>query len=97
MTAAGRQDVAIADLSDCGNFRPKALLIAALVALQRRHLRPRLSDTDRLFTAGSAVGRHPLLIVKPEAVLDWQRAGCLIGRNLSEIHVWTAPAVQEQN
>ena len=67
-------------------FRPKALLIAEnlclrqqLVVLQRRHPRPRLSDADRRFwilaSRWFSDWRHPLLIVKPETVLGWQRAG----------------------
>ena len=55
-------------------FRPKALLIAEnlclrqqLVVLQRRHPRPRLSDTDRRFWILASRWfrdwRHPLLIV----------------------------------
>jgi transposase InsO family protein len=67
-------------------FRPKALLIAEnlclrqqLVVLQRRHPRPRLSDADRRFwiltSRRFSNWRHPLLIVKPETVLGWQRAG----------------------
>jgi hypothetical protein len=67
-------------------FRPKALLIAEnlclrqqLVVLQRRHPRPRLSDADRRFwiLASRWFGDwgNPLLIVKPETVLRWQRAG----------------------
>ena len=60
-------------------FRPKALLIVEnlclrqqLVVLQRRHPRPRLSDTDRRFwilaSRWFSNWRHPLLIVKPETV-----------------------------
>ena len=67
-------------------FRPKALLIVEnlclrqqLVVLQRRHPRPRLSDTDGRFwilaSRWFSDWRHPLLIVKPETVLGWQRAG----------------------
>jgi transposase InsO family protein len=67
-------------------FKPKALLIAEnlclrqqLVVLQRRHPRPRLSDADRRFwilaSRWFSHWRHPLLIVKPETVLGWQRAG----------------------
>jgi transposase InsO family protein len=67
-------------------FRPKALLIAEnlclrqqLVVLQRRHPRPRLSGADRRFwilaSRWFSDWRHPLLIVKPETVLGWQRAG----------------------
>jgi hypothetical protein len=67
-------------------FRPKALLIAEnlclrqqLVVLQRRHPRPRLSDADRRFwilaSRWFSDSRHPLLIVQPETVLGWQRAG----------------------
>jgi hypothetical protein len=67
-------------------FRPKALLIAEnlclrqqLVVVQRRHLRPRLSDADRRFwilpSRWFSDWRNPLLIVKPETVLGWQRAG----------------------
>jgi hypothetical protein len=67
-------------------FRPKALLIAEnlclrqqLVVLQRRRPRPRLSDADRRFwilvSRWFSDWRHPLLIVKPETVLVWQRAG----------------------
>jgi hypothetical protein len=66
-------------------FRPKALLIAEnlclrqhLVALQR-HPRPRLTGADRRFwilaSRWFSDWRHPLLIVKPETVLGWQRAG----------------------
>jgi len=67
-------------------FRPKALLIAEnlclrqqLLALQRRHPRPRLSNADRRFwiLASRWFGgwRDLLLIVKPETVLGWQRLG----------------------
>jgi len=67
-------------------FRPKALLIAEnlclrqqLIVLQRRHPRPRLRDADRRFwilaSRWFTDWRHPLLIVKPETVLGWQRAG----------------------
>ena len=67
-------------------FRPKALLIAEnlclrqqLIVLQRRHPRPRLRDADRRFwilaSRWFSDWRHPLLIVKPETVLGWQRAG----------------------
>jgi hypothetical protein len=67
-------------------FRPKALLIAEnlclrqqLVVVQRRHPRARLSDADRRFwilaSRWFSDWRHPLLIVKPETVLGWQRAG----------------------
>ena len=60
-------------------FTPKALLIAEnlclrqqLVVLQRRHPRPRLSDTDRRFwilaSRWFSDWRNPLLIVKPETV-----------------------------
>ena len=67
-------------------FGPKALLIVEnlclrqqLVVLQRRHPRPRLSDADRRFwilaSRWFSDWRHPLLIVKPETVLGWQRAG----------------------
>jgi hypothetical protein len=67
-------------------FRPKALLIAEnlclrqqLVVLQRRHPRPRLREADRRFwilaSRWFTDWRHPLLIVKPETVVDWQRAG----------------------
>ena len=67
-------------------FRPKVLLIAEnlclrqqLVVLQVRHPRPRLSDADRRFwilaSRWFSDWRHPLLIVKPETVLGWQRAG----------------------
>jgi len=67
-------------------FRPKALLIAEnlclrqqLIVLQRRHPRPRLRDADRRFwilaSRRFTDWRYPLLIVKPETVLGWQRAG----------------------
>jgi hypothetical protein len=67
-------------------FRPKALLIAEnlclrqqLVALQRRHPRPRLSNADRRFwiVASRWLGgwRNLLLIVKPKTVLGCQRLG----------------------
>ena len=67
-------------------FRPNALLIAEtlclrqqLIVLQRRHPRPRLSDAGRRFwilaSRWFSDWRHPLLIVKPETVLGWQRAG----------------------
>jgi hypothetical protein len=67
-------------------FRPKALLVAEnlclrqqLAVLQRRHPRPRLSDTDRRFwilaSRWFSDWRNPLLIAKPETVLGWQRAG----------------------
>jgi putative transposase len=67
-------------------FRPKALLVAEnlclrqeLVVLQRRHPRPRLSDADRRFwilaSRWFSDWGNPLLIVRPETVLGWQRAG----------------------
>jgi hypothetical protein len=67
-------------------FRPKALLIAEnlclrqqLVALQRRHPRPRLSNADRRFwiLASRWFGgwRNLLLIVKPKTVPGGQRLG----------------------
>ena len=67
-------------------FRSKALLIAEnlclrqqLIVLQRRHPRPRLRGTDRRFwilaSRWFTDWRHPLLMVKPETVLGWQRAG----------------------
>jgi hypothetical protein len=83
MMAAGAQ---VLRLAIGAIFRPKALLIAEnlslrqqLVVLQRRHLRPRLSDADRRFWILASRWfndcRNPLLIVKPETVLGWQRAG----------------------
>jgi transposase InsO family protein len=46
---------------------------------QRQHPRPCLSDADRRFwilaSRWFSDRRHPLLIVKPETVLGWQRAG----------------------
>jgi putative transposase len=82
MMAAGRLLV----LAIGAIFRPKALPIAEnlslrqqLVVLQRGHPRPRLSNADRRFwILGSrrfSDGRNPLLIVKPETVLGWQRSG----------------------
>jgi hypothetical protein len=67
-------------------FGPRALLIAdnlclrqQLLVLQRRHPRPRLRNADRRFwiLASRWLGgwRNSLLIVKPEAVLSWQRLG----------------------
>jgi hypothetical protein len=50
-----------------------------LVVLQRRHPWPRLSDADRRFwnlaSRWFSHWRNPSLIVKPETVLGWQRAG----------------------
>jgi len=47
--------------------------------VQRRHPRPRLSDADRRFwvlaSRWFSDWRNPLLIVKPETVLGWERAG----------------------
>src|SRR5215469_6134243 len=82
----GAQVLRLLVLAIAATFRPKALLIAEnlclrqqLVVLQRRHPRPRLSDTDRRFwilaSRWFSDWRHPLLIVKPETVLGWQRAG----------------------
>jgi hypothetical protein len=73
-------------LAIAATFRPKALLIAEnlclrqqLVALQRRHPRPCLRNADRRFwilaSRWFSDWRNPLLIVKPETVLGWQRAG----------------------
>jgi hypothetical protein len=49
-----------------------------LVVLQRRHPRPRLNYADRRFwilaSRWFSDWRSPLLIVKPETVLGWQRA-----------------------
>ena len=86
MMAAGAQVLRLLVLAIGAIFRPKALLIAEnlclrqqLVVLQRRHPRPRLSDADRRFwilaSRWFSDWRHPLLIVKPETVLGWQRAG----------------------
>jgi putative transposase len=82
----GGAGVAIAGLAVGALFRPKALLIAEnlclrrqLVVLQRRHPRPRLSDADRRFWILASRRfndwHNPLLIVKPETVLDWRRVG----------------------
>jgi hypothetical protein len=56
-------------------FKPRALLIAEnlclrqqLLVLQRRHPRPRLSNTASLCFDG---WRNSLLLVKPESVLSW--------------------------
>jgi hypothetical protein len=79
-------------------FRPKALLIAEnlclrqqLVALQRRHPRPRLSNADRRFwiVASRWLGgwRNLLLIVKPKTVLgcqDWVGGRTGRGDHLAE-------------
>ena len=70
---AGAQVLRLLVLAIGAIFRPKALLIAEnlclrqqLVVLQRRHPRPRLSDTDRRFwilaSRWSRDWRHPLLI-----------------------------------
>jgi len=67
-------------------MRPRLLLIAdnlclrqQLLVLQRRHPRPRLTDTDRRFWILAYrwfVGwGTSLLIVKPETVLRWRRQG----------------------
>ena len=64
-------------------FRPKALLIAENLCLRQQLIvlqpRPRLRDADRRFWIVASRWftdwRHPLLIVKPETVLGWQRAG----------------------
>src|SRR5215467_16257499 len=64
----GAQVLRLLVLAIAATFRPKALRIAEnlclrqqLVVLQRRHPRPRLSDTDRAFGSwqadGSAIGR----------------------------------------
>jgi hypothetical protein len=82
----GAQVLRLLVLAIAAIFRPKALLIAEnlclrqqLVVLQRRHPRPRLSDADRRFWILASRWfndwRYPLLIVKPETVLVWQRAG----------------------
>jgi hypothetical protein len=86
MMAAGAQVLRLLVLAIGAIFRPKALLIAEnlclrqqLVVLRRRHPRPRLRDADRRFwilvSRWFSDWRNPLLIVKPETVLGWQRAG----------------------
>ena len=86
MMAAGALGVAVAGLSHCGHFqakgaanRGKPCLRQQLIVLQRRHPRPRLRDADRRFWIVASRWftdwRHPLLIVRPETVLGWQRAG----------------------
>jgi hypothetical protein len=86
MMAAGTQVLRLLVLAIGAIFRPKALLIAEnlrlrqqLVVLGRRHPRSRLGDADRRFRilASRWFGdwRNLLLIVKPETVLGWQRAG----------------------
>jgi hypothetical protein len=84
--SGGVQVLRLLVLAIAAIFTSKALLIAEnlclrqqLVVLQRRHPRPRLSDADRRFwmlaSRWFSDWRHPLLIVKPETVLGWQRAG----------------------
>ena len=86
MMTAGAQVFRLLVLAIAAIFRPKALLIAEnlclrqqLIVLQRRYPRPRLSNADRRFwilaSRWFSDWRHPLLIVKPETVLGWQRAG----------------------
>jgi len=79
MADGGAQVLRLLDLAIAAIFRPNLCLRQQLVVLQRRHPRPRLSDADRRFwilaTRWFSDWRHPLLIVKPEAVLGWQRAG----------------------
>ena len=83
---AGAQVLRLLILAIAATFRPEALLIAEnlclrqqLVVLQRRHPRPRLRNADRRFwilaSRWFSDWRTPLLIVKPETVLGWQRAG----------------------
>jgi hypothetical protein len=84
--SGGAQVLRLLVLAIAAIFRPKAPLIAEnlclrqqLVVPERRHLRPRLSGADRRFwvlaSRWLSDWRHPLLIVKPETVLGWQRAG----------------------
>jgi len=86
MTAAGAQVLRLLILAIAATFRPKSLLIAEnlclrqqLLVLQRRHPRPCLRNADRRFwilaSRWFSDWRNPLLIVKPETVLGWQRAG----------------------
>jgi putative transposase len=86
MMAAGAQVLRLLVSAIGAIFRPKTLLIAEklclrqqLAVLQRRHPRPSLSDADRRFwilaSRWFSDWRNPLLIVKPETVLGWQRAG----------------------
>ena len=86
MTGAGAQVLRLLILVIAATFRPKALLIAEnlclreqLVVLQRRQPRPCLRNADRRFwilaSRWFSDWRNPLLIVKPETVLGWQRAG----------------------
>jgi hypothetical protein len=86
MAAGGAQVLRLLVLAIAAIFRPKAPLIAEnlclrqqLVVPERRHLRPRLSGADRRFwvlaSRWLSDWHHPLLIVKPETVLGWQRAG----------------------
>jgi hypothetical protein len=82
----GGASVPISGVGLCGNFQARALLIAEnlclrqqLLVLQCRHPGPRLRNADRRFwiVASRRLGgwRNSLLIVKPEAVLSWQRLG----------------------
>jgi putative transposase len=84
--SGGAQVLRLLVLAIAAIFRSKALLIAEnlclwqqLIVLQRRHPRPRLRDADRRFwilaSRWFTDWRHPLLIVKPETVLGWQRGG----------------------
>jgi putative transposase len=84
--AAGAQVLQLLILAIAAIFRQKALLVAEnlclrqqLIVLRRRHPRPRLRDADRRFwilaSRWFSDWRQPLLIVKPETVLGWQRAG----------------------
>jgi hypothetical protein len=86
VTAAGAQVLRLLLLAIAAIFKPKAMPIAEnlcprrqLVVLQRPHPRPRLSDADRRFwilaSRWFSDWRYPLLIVKPETVLGWQRTG----------------------
>jgi hypothetical protein len=82
----GAQVLRLLILAIAATFRPKALLIAEnlclreqLVVLQRRQPRPCLRNADLRFwilaSRWFSDWRRPLLIVKPETVLGWQRAG----------------------
>jgi len=69
-----------------GFFGSKASLVAEnlclrqqLLVLQRRHPRPRLTDTDRRFwilaSRWFCGWRGTLLIVRPDTVIGWHRKG----------------------
>jgi hypothetical protein len=80
MADGGAQVLRLLDLAIAAIFRLNLCLRQQLVVLQRRHLRPRMSDADRaLLDPGKPMVQRLAASVadcETGTVLGWRRAGC---------------------